>query len=313
VKGRVVIALGGNAILRYGQAGTYSEQLSNVRAACEQVAEIVSQGYEVVLTHGNGPQVGSILKQNELSADNVPPLPLDACGAESQGLIGYMIQQSLANSLRRRGIDRTVVTLISQVEVEPDDPAFANPSKPIGGFMKEQTAKDLSKRQGVTVAEEEGKGWRRVVPSPNPRLMVEARAVERLISEGCIPIAGGGGGVPTFRDRSGNLAGVEAVVDKDLTSQLLATEVRADALLILVDVDGVFLRYGTPGARLLREISMAQAEHLLSEGEFAQGSMAPKIEASLRFLRSGGKMVHIGHLDKAVDVLSGNSGTTIHS
>lgn len=311
MKGRVVIALGGNAILGYGQVGTYSEQMSNVRAACEQVAEIVGQGYEVVLTHGNGPQVGSILRQNELSADKVPPLPLDACGAESQGLIGYMIQQSLANSLRKRGIDKTVVTLVSQVIVESDDPAFAGPSKPIGGFMEEHAAKRLSDRQGVTVVKEAGKGWRRVVPSPNPRLIAEAGAVERLISGGCIPIACGGGGVPTLRDRSGNLGGVEAVVDKDLTSQLLATEVRADALLILVDVDGVYLKYGTPEAKLLREMSMTQAERLLSEGEFAQGSMAPKIEASLRFLRLGGKFVHIGHLDKAVDVLSGNSGTTI--
>jgi carbamate kinase len=312
VKGRVVISLGGNAILGYGRVGTYSEQLSNVRAACEQVAEIVCQGYEVVLTHGNGPQVGSILRQNELSANKVPPLPLDACGAESQGLIGYMIQQSLANSLHKRGIDKTVVTVVSQVIVESDDPAFAKPSKPIGEFMEEHQAKRLSERLDVTVVKEAGKGWRRVVSSPSPGMIAEAAAVERLISGGCIPIACGGGGVPTLRDRSGNLAGVEAVVDKDLTSQLLATEVRADILLILVDVDGVYLKYGTPEAKLLREMSMTQAEYFLSKGEFAQGSMAPKVEASLRFLRSGGKSVRVGHLNKAVDVLSGNSGTVIY-
>jgi len=312
MKGRVVVALGGNAILRRGQTGTYPEQLSNVESACEQIAKIVERGYEVVLTHGNGPQVGNIVRQNEMSASEIPPLPLDACGAESQGLMGYMIQQCLANSLRRRGIQKPVVTVITQVMVNENDPAFTRPSKPIGEFLTEKEARVVSKKGDFQIREERGKGWRRVVPSPAPKLVIESGTIRVLVSEGCIPIACGGGGIPVCGREAQDLRGAEAVIDKDLTAQILANDIEADTLLILVDVEGVFARFGAAGQRLLREVSIAQAEEMLGRGEFAEGSMAPKIEASVRFLRLGGGLVRVGHLDRASEVLAGESGTSIH-
>jgi len=311
MKGRIVVALGGNAILRRGQIGTYAEQLSNVERACEQLVKIVEQGCEVVLTHGNGPQVGNIMMQNEMSASKIPMLPLDACGAESQGLIGYMIQQCLANSFRQRGIRKPVVTVVTQAVVSEDDPAFACPSKPIGGFLTEREARIVSKEGAFEIREEKGKGWRRVVPSPTPKIVVESEVIDALVARGCVPIVCGGGGIPVCGNEAPGFRGVEAVIDKDLTAQLLANEIEADTLLILVDVEGVFAHFGAADQRLIREMSIAQAEEMLSRGEFAEGSMAPKIEASVRFLRLGGALVRIGHLDRASEVLAGESGTSI--
>jgi len=308
---RIVIALGGNAILRHGQAGTYSEQIANIEAACDQVAGIAEMGYDIALTHGNGPQVGNILDQNKIASARIPPVPLDACGAESQGLIGYVVQQCLMNSLRRKGIRRPVVTVVSQVIVSSNDAAFANPSKPIGGFLDELEARRLSELERFAVNEEAGKGWRRVVASPLPMRIVEAAAIEGLMSEGCIPIACGGGGIPVIEAADGDLRGVEAVIDKDLTAQLLAREVKAEVLLILTDVDGVMLGFGTPRVRVVAEMSLDEAQDMLDRGEFAPGTMRPKMKATIAFLRSGGRSVHIGNLTRASDVLLGKAGTTV--
>jgi len=307
----VVVALGGNAILQPNQRGTVEEQRANVSSACEQIARIIQSGYRVVVTHGNGPQVGNILLQNEEAAVVVPPMPLDVCGAESQGLIGYLIQQSLGNALRREGLERPVVAVVTQVVVDPHDPAFHYPTKPVGPFYSGARAKKLMDRRGWVMKEDANRGWRRVVASPMPRSIVERESIRCLLREGAVVIACGGGGIPVYLEREGHLVGVEAVIDKDLAAQVLASEVGAGTLLIATDVSKVALHYGTPRQRLLDSLSLEQAREYLSQGHFAEGSMKPKILASLRFLEAGGEMAAIGPLHRVEEMLKGMAGTSL--
>lgn len=311
-KKAVVVALGGNAILRRQEMGTAEEQFANVRRTSRHIADIVGAGYAVIITHGNGPQVGDILLRNELAKDTLPPMPLDVCGAESQGMIGYMFQQSLEAALRKKGLDHPVVTVLTQTLVDSSDPAFGNPTKPIGLFYTAMQAKKLMEEKGWKMVQIQGQGYRRVVPSPRPITLVEGQVISRLSREGVIVIAAGGGGIPVIAGTGGTLRGVEAVVDKDYTAALLARLVGADDLLILTDVDYVFLNYGRPDQQALREMTVDEAKEHLAATHFPPGSMGPKIEAAIRFLEAGGSRVLITSLDSACDALAGRMGTWIH-
>ncbi len=308
----VVVALGGNAILQPGQRGTFEEQMANVRITCEQLAEMVVSGrYKLVITHGNGPQVGNILLQNELAREVAAPMPLDVCGAESQGLIGYMIQQTLHNILAERGHGEIpIATIVTQVIVDKDDPAFRNPSKPVGPFYSETEAKRSAAEKGYHVKEDAGRGWRRVVPSPDPKAIVEKEAIRTLLENRAIVIASGGGGIPVIRE-GGRLIGVEAVIDKDLAGERLAVDVGAQTFLILTDVEQVKLHYKTPKERPISHMTLEEAKRYHAEGHFAPGSMEPKVRAAIRFIESGGRRAIITSLGKALLALEGRAGTTI--
>ncbi len=308
----VVVALGGNAILRPGQRGTFEEQMANVHVTCEQLARMVESGkYKIVVTHGNGPQVGNILLQNEAGKDVAAPMPLFVCGAESQGLIGLMIQQNLGNLLAARGRgDIPIATVVTQVVVDQDDPAFANPTKPVGPFYSEEDAKGLEAEKGYDVREDAGRGWRRVVPSPDPIEIFEKDAIRQLVDARSIVVASGGGGIPVVRE-DGGLKGVDAVIDKDLAGERLAADVGASIFMILTDVDSVRLHYKTPEERALSKMTIDEAKRYHVEGHFAKGSMEPKVRAAIRFIEAGGKRAVITSLDKAFDALEGNAGTTI--
>ena len=307
----VVVALGGNAILRHRETGTAEEQLANVRRAARQIAGIASDGYAVVVTHGNGPQVGDILLRNELTKDTLPPMPLDVCGAESQGMIGYLLAQSMQEALREAGLDCPVATVLTRTLVAEDDPAFEVPEKPIGPFYTAMQAKRLEREKGWRMVQLPGQGYRRVVPSPRPVALVEGEAIRRLFSAGVVVIAAGGGGVPVVAGPAGTLRGVEAVVDKDYTAALLARLVGAGDLLILTDVERVALNYGRPDRRDISEMTVAEAREHLAAGQFPPGTMGPKIEAAIGFLEAGGDRVTIGSLDSAAPALSGRAGTRI--
>jgi carbamate kinase len=309
----LVIALGGNAILLRGERGTAEEQFAHVRTAAEQIADLIGRGHAVVITHGNGPQVGDILLKNECAKETLPRMPLDVCGAESQGMIGYMLQQCLENALRRRGIDRPVLSVVTQTLVDPADPAFERPTKPIGPFYTGAEAEELASREGWTIRET-GTGearFRRVVASPDPIAIVEQASVGTLAREGFVVIAAGGGGIPVTRRPDGSLAGIEAVVDKDLSAERLAAGIGAELLLILTDVPHVSLHFGTPGETPLATVTAAEARRWLSEGQFAEGSMEPKIRACVRFVESGGTAAVVTSLDLASDGVAGQAGTRI--
>ncbi|WP_297507972.1 carbamate kinase [Thermococcus sp.] len=311
---RVVIALGGNAILQRGQKGTYEEQMENVRKTAKQIAEIVERGYEVVITHGNGPQVGALLLHMDAGQQlyGIPAQPMDVAGAMTQGQIGYMIGQALINELRQRGIERPVATVVTQTIVDKNDPAFQNPSKPVGPFYDEETAKRLAKEKGWTVIEDAGRGWRRVVPSPDPKGHVEAPVIVDLVEKGFIVIASGGGGVPVVEE-NGQLRGVEAVIDKDLAGEKLAEEVKADIFMILTDVNGAAINYGKPNERWLGEVTAEELRRYYQEGHFKKGSMGPKVLAVIRFVEWGGERAIIASLEKAVEALEGKTGTQVRS
>ncbi|HOB17168.1 MAG TPA: carbamate kinase [Candidatus Methanoculleus thermohydrogenotrophicum] len=311
-KKAVVVALGGNAILRHQEMGTAEEQFANVRRTSMNIVKIIREGYAVAVTHGNGPQVGDILLRNEMAKDTLPPMPLDICGAESQGMIGYMLQQSLNKALRSVGLDFPVVTVLTQTVVDADDPAFGNPTKPIGPFYTAMQARRLMDEKGWKMVHIRGRGYRRVVPSPRPIALVEGEAITRLVRDGMVVIAAGGGGIPVVAGPGGSLRGVEGVVDKDYTAALLARLIGADDLLILTDVEYVFLNYGCPGQQALREMTVAEAKQHLAATHFPPGSMGPKIEAAIRFLEDGGRRVVITSLDSAGDALAGRVGTWIH-
>ncbi|HPQ01898.1 MAG: carbamate kinase [Bacillota bacterium] len=306
----IVIALGGNAILQPGQNGTVDEQMENVDSTAEQVAELIAQGHRVVITHGNGPQVGALLIQQEAGRDRVPPMPLDVCGAESQGQIGYMLQQSIGKMLARRSIPRPVATVITQMVVDPNDPAFANPTKPVGPFYSAYYAEQRMKETGEKWIEDAGRGWRRVVPSPDPIRIVEQDAILSLVRTGAIVIANGGGGIPVI-EKGGLYKGVEAVIDKDLGGECLARDVGADVLLILTDVAHVALHYKTPHQVDLHTVQLDDLIRYQQEGHFNAGSMGPKVEACRRFVERGGEAAIIAQLDKAVEAIHGNAGTRI--
>jgi len=313
MKKRVVIALGGNAILQRGQRGTYEEQMENVKKTAKQVVDIILDNeYEVVITHGNGPQVGAILLQQDAGERmyNIPAQPMDVCGAMSQGQIGYMIQQAIKNALRRRGVDKPVATIITQTIVDKKDPAFQRPSKPVGPFYDEETAKKLAKEKGWVVTEDAGRGWRRVVPSPDPKGHVEARVIKELVEKGFVVIASGGGGIPVIEE-NGEFKGVEAVIDKDLAGEKLAEEVNADVFMILTDVNGAAINYGESNEKWLGKVTVEEIKKYYEEGHFKKGSMGPKVLAAIRFIEWGGERVVIAVLDKAVEALEGKTGTQI--
>ncbi|HEY8394972.1 MAG TPA: carbamate kinase [Thermaerobacter sp.] len=308
----LVLALGGNAILRPGQRGSFEEQYANVRATAEQLVELLARGYRLVVTHGNGPQVGNVLLQNEEAAATVPPMPLHACGAMTQGLLGYMLQQALGNAAARRGLSLTAATVITQVLVRPDDPAFAHPAKPVGPFYDATEARRLAAERGYHMREDAGRGWRRVVPSPEPVAIRELSVIRRLLAEGIVVIAAGGGGIPVRAlGDEGDLAGVDAVIDKDLAAARLATELGADGLFILTDVEAVALDWGTPRQRSLGKVSPGELRRYQAAGHFARGSMGPKVEAVLRFVEAGGSRAAIGALHEALAVVEGRSGTQV--
>jgi carbamate kinase len=307
----IVVALGGNAILRHRDIGTAEEQFSHVMETCGHLLLLVRQGYRLVITHGNGPQVGDILLKNECAKGTLPQMPLDVCDAESQGMIGYMFQQSMDAVMKRSGIGIPVVTLVTQVVVDGSDPAFRNPEKPIGPYYTAMEAAQLKKTKGWHIVPESGRGYRRVVPSPEPVEIIEKDAIATLHGSGAIVIACGGGGIPVVRSENGTMEGVEAVIDKDHTAVLLATAVGADLLLILTDVEHAYLNYRMPAQVPLTRITADEAQKYLEDGHFAPGSMGPKIVSAIRFLRAGGKRVVIASPVQSMAALEGHAGTTI--
>jgi carbamate kinase len=308
--GRVVIALGGNALLRRGDQDSAEVMRKNARMAAERVADIAAAGWEVVVTHGNGPQVGRILLQNEAAREWVHPMPLDVCGAESQGQIGYLLQVTIGDVFFERGMERPVAAVLTLTRVPPDDPAFQDPTKPIGPHYEEEEARRLAEERGWTVKPEAEGQWRRVVPSPKPYSIVEAPLIRQLAEGGTVVIGGGGGGVPVVEEGP-RLVGVEAVVDKDLAACILAREVEAEVLLICTDVEGVFERYGEPDQRLMDRLPAGQALHMIEDGTLPAGSMGPKVEAAAKFVSEGGDRAVICALDDAPEALAGEAGTTI--
>ncbi len=308
---RIVIALGGNALQSKDSAPTAQAQLEVVRRTCGYIAQISQRGYEMAIVHGNGPQVGRIMLASETAREVVPPMPFDVCGAMSQGYIGYHIQQSLKYALSTLGKAYPVVTLATQVVVDRQDPAFQAPTKPIGAFYSREEAETLKREKGYTMREDAGRGWRRVVPSPVPRRIVEIGAV-RLLWDHAIVITCGGGGIPVVEAPDGTLEGVAAVIDKDLAAELLAEEVGADVLLILTEVEKVAVRFGKPDQQDLDHLSLAEAARYAAEGQFGVGSMLPKVEAAMRFVRADpSKRAIITSLDRCLDALDGKTGTVV--
>lgn len=311
-KKTVVVALGGNAILQPGQKGTFEEQYGNVQRTVEQLAAMVLSGkWRLVITHGNGPQVGNILLQQDAAKAVVPPMPMDVCGAESQGFIGYMIQQAFHNVLAHAGRgDIPVATIVTQVLVDKADPAFENPTKPVGPFYSAEEAKRLQAEKGWHVVEDAGRGWRRVVPSPDPKEIVEREAIRLLVENRAIVVASGGGGIPVIKE-DGTYRGVEAVIDKDLAGERLAEDVGAAVFLILTDVDRVRLNYKRPGEKVLDRLTVAEAKGYAQQGHFAKGSMEPKVKACVRFIEAGGERAVIASLAQAVEAAEGRAGTQV--
>lgn len=307
----IVVALGGNAISQQFEEGNIHEQFANTRQSVEAVAELITMGYRVLVTHGNGPQVGNALIRVEEARHLVPPLPLGVIVADTEGGMGYMIEQCLQNIMHDHDIRREVCCVISQVLVDKDDPSIKNPSKYVGPFFKKEQVAELVEKRGWIMKEDPGRGWRRVVPSPKPRAIVEKHVIKLLVENEVIVIAAGGGGVPVYIESNGWLEGLDAVIDKDLASAVLARDVEADELMILTGVDKVALNFGKPNQRFLDRITLSQARQFLAEGHFPPGSMGPKIEAAIEFLSSGGKRVIITSIEKSVQALKGKAGTLI--
>ncbi len=305
-----VVALGGNAILGPRDRGTVEEQRSTIKKTAATILRIAQAGSRVVITHGNGPQIGAILIQNESGKKSVPSMPVDVCVAETQGMLGYMITQALRNEAKSRRVSIEIATILTQTVVRKNDPAFHAPSKPVGPFYGRAEAQILTREKGYKMIEDAGRGWRRVLPSPDPREVLEAKAIEKLVSDGFIVIANGGGGIPVVREGR-RTRGVEAVVDKDLSSQTLASQIRASALILLTDVTRVYLNYGQPNQTKLDKITTREAKKYLSQGHFLAGSMEPKVRAAVRFVESGGRFAAIGALDDAFEVSQGKLGTQV--
>lgn len=311
---KVVVALGGNAIKQAYERGTAEEQFRNIRMTCKRILEMIKRGYRVVITHGNGPQAGNLLIQQEEGKSLVPPQPLDIVGAMTQGQIGYMLQQTLINHLKEAGLDVPVVTMVTQVLVDKKDPDFKDPSKPVGPFYSEEEAERLRREKGYIIKKvkpTDEKSYRRVVPSPDPIAIIEKEAIRTMVDAGVVVITSGGGGIPVILKENGTLEGIEAVIDKDLAGERLAEVVDADILLVLTDVEKVKLNYGKPNEKDLDEMTVAEAEKYHQEGHFLPGSMGPKILACTRFLKFGGKKAIITSLDRAIEGLEGKSGTVI--
>ncbi len=313
-----IIALGGNSLIRPGEKGTAEEQYTNLDQTAEQLLELLASKNHIVITHGNGPQVGNLLLASETAKDVVPAMPLDICGAGTQGTMGFMIQNTLANYLRKAGAPHNITTVVSQVIVDKNDPAFQNPSKPIGPFYSLDEAEKLRREKGWTIIEDSARGYRRVVPSPIPVNIQQARIIKSMLDAGEIVIAVGGGGIPVVREDDGNLCGVEAVIDKDYASSRLAIEIDADVFLVLTAVEQVFRDFGRPSQKALDHLNLAEAKKLLAEGQFGIGSMEPKIRAAIFFLEETNKRypprereVIITLPETAVKALKGETGTRI--
>jgi carbamate kinase len=308
---KVVVALGGNALQDKSSDGTAAAQLAVVRKTSEYIAEISYMGYEIAIVHGNGPQVGQIVLASEVAADVAPPMPFDVCDAMSQGYIGYHLQQGIKHALNLKNKNVPVISIVTQVVVEKNDPAFSNPTKPIGKFYTEDEATALMEKSGYVMKEDSGRGWRRVVPSPIPRRIVEIDSVKRLW-DSTVVITGGGGGVPVIERDDGVYEGVEAVVDKDFTAERLAEDMDADVFLILTQVEKIALNFGKPNQTEVSHMSVAEAAQYIAEGHFAPGSMLPKVQAASKFVKANpNKKAIITSLDCAVAALAGETGTLI--
>lgn len=309
-----VVAIGGNSLIKDNKHQSVEDQYLAAKETTLHIADMIEAGWDVAIGHGNGPQVGFILRRSEVAhkVEGMHEVPLDVCGADSQGAIGYALQQNLQNELRRRGIKKPVATVVTQVAVDSKDKAFQNPSKPIGGFMEMAEAKTREKDLGWTVVEDSGRGWRRVVASPIPQRVVELDSVQTLIKTGTIVVTVGGGGIPVVEDANGDLVGVAAVIDKDYASSLLAREIKADLLLISTAVEKVALNFGKPNQQFLDKMTLSEAKKYLAEGtHFAKGSMAPKIQAIIWFLEAGGKQALITDPQHIGAALKGQTGTWI--
>ena len=306
----IVVAVGGNALIKDKHRISVESQGAAVLESSQRIAALVDAGYTPVVTHGNGPQVGFLLRRAELAVGELPPLPLDVLGADTQGATGYLFARSLRGCLAERGIDRQVAAVVTQSLVDPDDPAFAEPSKPIGSFMDEAEAREHEHRDGWVLREDSGRGWRRVVASPQPLDILERRVIGALVDSGCVVVACGGGGIPVRCEGAGYV-GVEAVIDKDFASALLANQLGVEDFAICTAVDAVSLGYNTPAQVDLRELTIQEAEKHLAEGQFGKGSMAPKIQAAISFLRNGGRRVVITSLARLRDAVDGRAGTVI--
>lgn len=309
---RIVVALGGNALQAEGKPATAESQLEVVNETVKYLADMIEKGHELIIAHGNGPQVGRLVIQNEYASKVTPAMPFDVCGAMSQGMIGYHIQQALKDELKRRNIDKPVSSIITQVVVDKNDKGFEKPTKPIGPFYSEEEAKNLEKEKGYIMVEDAGRGYRRVVASPQPEKIVELNTVKTLVNEGQVVITVGGGGIPVIEDEKGFLHGVAAVIDKDFASEKLAEDLDADMLLILTAVDRVAINFGKSNQKNLPVMNIKDAEKYIDEGQFAPGSMLPKVKAAIKFAASKkGRKTLIASLNRAKDALVGNSGTIV--
>jgi len=313
MKKTAVLALGGNAIIKAGEKGTISQQFANTRDSLGGIVELISQGYRLAITHGNGPQVGNLLRQQEAGEkEGLAPLPLGVLNAATEGTMGYMIEQSLQNKLHLHGIDKQVITLISQVVVDRNDPSMLNPTKYVGStYYSAEQAEELKKTLGWTMKEDSGKGFRRVVPSPLPQKIIPADTIKELVKRGEIVIAVGGGGIPIYVEDDGTYEGVDAVIDKDFASALLAINIEADLFVILTGVDKVAVDYGKESQRDLDLMTVAEAKRYYEEKQFPAGSMGPKIKAAIDFIERGGKEVLITSIDRIVEAFAGKTGTRI--
>lgn len=307
---KIVVALGGNAIISSKQKGTYKEQIENISKTTVALAELVKAGHQLIITHGNGPQVGNLLIQHSSASDQVPELPLDVCGAQTQGQLGYLISQQLQNVLKSLNIQSSVASVITQVLVDKNDPGFQNPSKPIGPFYDKAWA-DTATKNGISVIEDAGRGWRKVVASPKPIEIVELDLILEFVNNNAIVIAAGGGGIPVVESENGSIKGIEAVIDKDRTGALLAKSLKADVFMILTDVDYVAINFNQPDQKNLEEVSVSDLEKHLSNGHFGKGSMAPKVEAVIDFVKSTGGRAIITHPNKALSAIEGKAGTRV--
>lgn len=306
-----VVAFGGNALLRPEDRGTQEEQIARAKQAARWLAEIVRHGYKLVVVHGNGPQVGNILIQAEEASTKIPPQSLDVCVAQTEGSMGFMLQQAMRNRLESIGVGGEVSTVLTEVEVDVNDPAFKRPTKPIGPFFTRYRAEALERDLGWTMREDSGRGWRHVVPSPRPRRILNMKTIARMIESASVVIAAGGGGIPVVRGRDGQWRGIEAVIDKDFASALVGSELNADLFIVLTGVPKVALDYGKPSQRNVDRMTTAEAEKHLAAGQFPAGSMGPKIEASIQFVRASGRQVLITDVDHLRDALEGREGTVI--
>ena len=304
-----VVAMGGHAFIQPGESGNHEDHLRNARVVAGQLIKLLNRGYNLVITHGNGPQVGRLMTRNELTRDRLDGMPIDVLVAETEGSLGYILQNALLNELRREDIRRYVVTVVTQVLIDPDDPHLQRPTKPVGPFLDAEEAEQRRQRFGWTFLEEPHRGWRRVVPSPRPVKIVQRHMVRDAAAGGHIVIAGGGGGIPIVRGESGDYEGIEAVIDKDLTSSILATDVGADLLIILTAVDGAYLNFGQPDEVRLGAVTLAECDRYIEAGHFPEGSMGPKIEAVHGFLKRGGRRALITRPDLLEAALDGSAGT----